>query len=811
MAARKRPGAASKAAPVHKKRKLTSKSDAQLTTTASKKQNTKGKAKQKEKAPERLLIPIPTQDDDEDTDVPNDDMGVLDEYGDAVMFLDRLDYKGIARSKQETERLQQLNKPIRRTNVQDDLPSLDSDSGEEDDDWTSGAEDPVSSSDEEHIHGDESLDEDSDSDAEMPYESKPRQLPDAWREEKKDEVESLPIKLADGRIQKTGNKKLQTPKDDSDESDASSIVNEPEPPRRDDIATGSRFGRVAVVDIISTKSRKARIQGAKEQIASLCQEIISDPENSLGLLRRLHTFSLASISSITHPEPVANDHIIRKLAILSQLAVFKDIIPGYRIRSLTDKEKAEKVGQMVARTREWEQGLVGVYQTYLQSLETELKARNDLSAVALQCMCALLVDVTHFNFRVNIMNSVVATLSKKGWDETSDLCLNTLVKVFRNDLTGQPSLEIVRLLNRMVKERHFNVHPNVLTCLLSLRLKTELGVRASDSKANPNEPPPKRKKDKKEQPHLSKKAKKVLKEKKEIEREFREAEAEVDKEERAITQTETLKLLFVLYFRILKNDRPTPLLPSALRGIAKFAHLVNIDFFKDLMQVLKNLILRDHGEESFGVPDPSSARVDFHNIQHRLLCIITAFELLSGQGEALNLDLSDFVSCLYAQILPMSLIPEIESSTRTPAKPNPHHQRTPSNKLSTEASLSDLLFHALSIVFFNGKTASGSPPPPWRSAAFAKRLLSAALHWPSHSALRALEFTQRLLAKDPKLEALLSTEDRAFDGVYRPDVDDPQLCNPFGTAFWELNLLATFHGDAKVREEAKKLMLDSQA
>lgn len=85
---------------------------------------------------------------------------------------------------------------------------------------------------------------------------------------------------------------------------------------------------------------------------------------------------MAEISSTTHPEPVANDHIIRKLAILSQLAVFKDIIPGYRIRSLTDKEKAEKVGQMVARTREWEQGLVGVYQTYLQSLETELKGKS---------------------------------------------------------------------------------------------------------------------------------------------------------------------------------------------------------------------------------------------------------------------------------------------------------------------------------------------------------------------------------------------------------------------------------------------------
>lgn len=65
--------------------------------------------------------------------------------------------------------------------------------------------------------------------------------------------------------------------------------------------------------------------------------------------------------------------MIRKLAILSQLSVFKDVLPGYRIRALTDKEKAEKVSQMVARTREWEQGLVGVYQSYLRSLDAELK------------------------------------------------------------------------------------------------------------------------------------------------------------------------------------------------------------------------------------------------------------------------------------------------------------------------------------------------------------------------------------------------------------------------------------------------------
>jgi nucleolar complex protein 3 len=73
---------------------------------------------------------------------------------------------------------------------------------------------------------------------------------------------------------------------------------------------------------------------------------------------------------------VSNDIVIRKLAILSQLAVFKDIIPGYRIRALTDKEKSEKISQMVARTRDWEQGLVVVYQSYLRLLEAGLKGKG---------------------------------------------------------------------------------------------------------------------------------------------------------------------------------------------------------------------------------------------------------------------------------------------------------------------------------------------------------------------------------------------------------------------------------------------------
>lgn len=93
-----------------------------------------------------------------------------------------------------------------------------------------------------------------------------------------------------------------------------------------------------------------------------------------------------------------------------------------------------------------------------------------------------------------------------------------------------------------MKERKFNVHPEVLSCLTHLRLKTELGVRASDTHVDKPEgktyakgrAAARRAKGKPtDQPHLSKKAKATLKEKKEIEKEMQEATAEVDKEERA--------------------------------------------------------------------------------------------------------------------------------------------------------------------------------------------------------------------------------------------------------------------------------------
>jgi len=122
-----------------------------------------------------------------------------------------------------------------------------------------------------------------DSDTEMPYECVPR-LHKAPEPETRRNIPGLPIKLSDGRIQ-ASEKVTVAPAHVNDDQDTEASVRSQSlpgvPSTVEDIATGARFGRLAVVDVIGHSSRKARILGAKDQIASICQEIIADPENSV--------------------------------------------------------------------------------------------------------------------------------------------------------------------------------------------------------------------------------------------------------------------------------------------------------------------------------------------------------------------------------------------------------------------------------------------------------------------------------------------------------------------------------------------------
>ena len=122
-----------------------------------------------------------------------------------------------------------------------------------------------------------------DSDAEMAYESAPRKPSSAWEREEQSQIQRLPIKLADGKIKEIGAKPVKSAARELVEEE-SSDEEQDEPPeitRVEDVSTGARFGRASVADVLNTKSRKAKVELAKDQIAGISQEILADPENSV--------------------------------------------------------------------------------------------------------------------------------------------------------------------------------------------------------------------------------------------------------------------------------------------------------------------------------------------------------------------------------------------------------------------------------------------------------------------------------------------------------------------------------------------------
>jgi nucleolar complex protein 3 len=177
--------------------------------------------------------------------------------------------------------LHKLNKPIRQP-VNDNLPDVSSHS-EDEGEWSSNIGDESFGGGSPKDSGDEELEENSD--GEMPYETAPRPRRPSWDEDSDYEVQRLPIKHSDGRVENVGVKLRKTRDQSSEESDEEEPAKELTPEPREDATLGSRFGRRSVVDLVTTKSRKERIHAAKEQIASICQEIIGDPEDGV---RRFH-------------------------------------------------------------------------------------------------------------------------------------------------------------------------------------------------------------------------------------------------------------------------------------------------------------------------------------------------------------------------------------------------------------------------------------------------------------------------------------------------------------------------------------------
>ncbi|KAE9577071.1 Nucleolar complex-associated protein 3 [Colletotrichum fructicola] len=632
---------------------------------------------------------------------------------------------------------------------------------------------------------------------------------------KKDKKESnrLPIKTADGRIEQF--RALEGDNDDaaSVESDGDWLEGkEDEDAIAEAEAEAERLRQTRrKEEEESDLPEHVQILQAKEELAKIATALNEDPEENVSAFKALAKIGQSSIPTI------------QKITLATQLAVYKDVIPGYRIRPVAEDAPAEKLSKEVRKLRAFEQALVSGYQGYVKELAkwakldipATRKNGQSISSVAIACACTLINAVPHFNFRTDLLKILVGKLSKRKVDADFVKCRRAIETLFKEDEEGRPAMEAVALLAKMMKAREFAVDETVVNLFLHLRLLDEFAGKGSqdrvDHEKDPGAPPP-RKAFKKE--FRTKKQRKQIKEQKQIEKDMQQADALVSHEERDRMQSETLKLVFVTYFRILKLRVPH-LMGAVLEGLAKYAHLINQDFFGDLLEALKDLI-RHAQEDAEGDAEPSAEEaaaaeeeddddaVARNTTREALLCTVTAFALLAGQDahnsrSELHLDLSHFVTHLFTSLPALSMNPDLELTSKS------LHIRpgaTRDNRVNLQTT-TVLLLRCLTAVLL--PTYQIRSVPPLRLAAFSKQLMSAALHTPDKSTQAVLALLQDVAhTHGKKISALWRTEERKGDGMYNALSDSVEGSNPYATTVWEGELLRK-HFSPKVREGVKIL------
>ncbi|KAF2164589.1 hypothetical protein M409DRAFT_56421 [Zasmidium cellare ATCC 36951] len=632
------------------------------------------------------------------------------------------------------------------------------------------------------------------------------------KKKKDDKRDKLLVKTAEGHLVENPRTEQEEQEDDADSF----------------LASGDEDGDSGVADLQpKPKPRKPslppkeQIRQAKEDLARIAGSISENPEENIGQLGALA--ELAASQNVT----------VKKLALATQLAVYKDIIPGYRIRPLSKDDLSGKVSKEVKKLRSFEQGLLSGYKAYMSSLSSlavakpsrgiDRKAANSLASVAISCSCTLLTSVPHFNNRGDLIGILVKKLSSRHADADFAKCREAIEQLFRDDEEGHASLDVVGQLTKMMKGKNWNIHESVLNTFLHLRLLSEFAHKASTNrvdKAEDEEQVGKKPKFKKE--FRTKREKKVMRERKGIEKEMKEADATVSYEERDKNQSETLKLVFVAYFRILKG-RVQHLMGAVLEGLAKYSHLINQDFFGDVLEVLKDLMheaqaaLAQDDDEDEQEEEEDDAELEEamrrNATRESLLCIITAFALLQGQldvsksAKTLHLDLSFFIKHLYQTLVPLAMDLDVELSAKTAHlnDPNGLHVPTTSSKENkvNVATTTVLLLRSLQSVLLPPTNTKSVPPV--RVAAFIKQLETLCLHLPQKSAIAVLELLKHVTkTHGGKVAALWYTEERKGDGVFDPLSQEVESSNPFASTVWEGELLR-LHFDPKIREAVKAI------
>jgi nucleolar complex protein 3 len=236
------------------------------------------------------------------------------------------------------------------------------------------------------------------------------------------------------------------------------------------------------------------ITKARMQLATICTVVTTDPETAVKKRKYRDPNDDGSLrltdllDYFNHPSAE-----IVELAILSGVIVFKDIIPGYRIRAGTEKDDDGDVRlkKETKKLKDFEKCLLLAYQKYLKFLEARISAglgtskknvkvwteEAVLGFSALRAECELLRAVPHFNFR-SILVKTIVTRACQPCEKITSLCCETLKAIFIKDVEGELSYEVVKGMAAAMADTNFQVTEEYIRILENVKVR----VHADEAK-----------------------------------------------------------------------------------------------------------------------------------------------------------------------------------------------------------------------------------------------------------------------------------------------------------------------------------------
>lgn len=505
--------------------------------------------------------------------------------------------------------------------------------------------------------------------------------------------------------------------------------------------------------------RERRISSRKVKIAELCESILENPEEALRK-RKDHPERWSKLEELHHEGILQEqDIVIRQLAMLSELAIFLDILPEYRIRTPSEADMETKVGKPLLKKKvqsllESEISLLHGYQTFLKycssfvtnaakkkvtsGVATPAAAPSSLSSAehplietAVKCLTELLKAKYSFNFHLDLVKTLIP-LADSSSGTIRRMACDAFKAVFCADKTYRVSSNIVQQFAAYISRKNYRIKRDIVDSLLVLPLDVTMQAGENARKHVKSD---------------RKKRRKLKKHGDSIKMGLKEAEAVVDPAERSRAQADILHEIVLIYFRILKQSCDSQIIPSVLEGLSKFGNLINLDILIDLLNLLKSLLQRD----------VLSLVPAFH-------AILMGVRALQGPGQELMIDEKDFVDALYFQFGKLA------------------YDLACTNEKNDSITVA---MSCMNVVFLRRKELTFD-----RVGAFIKRMLIISLSAAPHQTLAILATIRSLFNRYSKLHQLLESEvDRVASGEYRADVQDPDFANPFSSACWDLSLL----------------------